>query len=301
MIDWRKSTPIYDPVLSSGHFVAQGELFQIGDSLLAVNDDRVPHWHDTYELGYVREGCGIIVMGQEEHCFEPGQVYIINDLKPHMGYTTGTASTLFVVHFHPTILDDGWVGRMGQKAHVPFLPHFGLTSPLIPLGDPITPMVRNILDDIRRESLARETAWEIIIGGLILNAVGLLARWLLQDARMVIENQQQREALQRIDSALRLIDTQFSDSISLSDMAHAAHVSRSYCCELFQHALNTTPIAYRNARRIAEARRLLKHTDLAINEIALQVGFGTVQEFNRLFRRECERTPSQFRAQFAEF
>jgi AraC-like DNA-binding protein len=301
MIDWRKFTPLYDPGLSSGHLLTRGELFQIGDSPLPVNDYRVPHWHDTYEIGYVRDGCGIIVMGQEEYSFEPGQVYIINDLKPHMGYTTGPPATLFVVHFHPTILDDGWVGRMGQKAHVPFLPHFGLSSPLIPMDDPITPQVREVLDSIREEALARETAWEIIIGGLILKSVGLLARWLLKDTRMITEDHQQREALKRINPILHLIDVQFRDPISLADMAQVGHVSRSYCCELFQCALNTSPIAYRNTRRIAEARRLLKHSDLTVNEIALQVGFGTVQEFNRLFRRECDLTPSQFRAQFTEF
>lgn len=301
MMDWRKSMPIYDPGLSSGHLSAQGELFQIGDSELLVNDYRVPHWHDTYELGYVRAGRGIIVMGQQEHVFEPGQVYIINDLKPHMGYTTEAGSTLFVVHFHPTILDDGWVGNIGQKAHLPFLPHSGLPSPLIPLDNPITESVRDVLDNIRQEALDRETAWEIIIGGLILKAVGLLARWLLQNEDFSADDRQQREALKRIAPALRLIDARFNEPVSLSDMASASHLSRSHCCELFQQTLGTTPIAYRNARRIAEACRLLKNTDMMISEIALQVGFSTVQEFNRLFRREHHLTPGQFRTRFAEF
>ena len=62
-------------------------------------------------------------------------------------------------------------------------------------------------------------------------------------------------------------------------------------------ALGTTPISYRNGLRLAEARRLMQTTTLTIHDIAYHVGFQSVQEFNRLFRRETGCSPSQFRMQ----
>jgi AraC family transcriptional regulator, melibiose operon regulatory protein len=123
----------------------------------------------------------------------------------------------------------------------------------------------------------------------------MLARWLLKDTPTSTDDRQSREALKRISPILRLIEENYSEPLSLGDMARAGHLSRSHCCDLFRLALNTTPIAYRNARRISEGRRLLKYTDMSIHQITHEVGFSSVQEFNRLFRRECDLTPTQFR------
>jgi AraC-like DNA-binding protein len=299
MPDWRKLTPVYEPRLSSAALMAHGQLFSIGDAHLSAKDYIAPHWHETYELGFVCSGEGIIVLGEQEFPFVPGQVYIINHLQPHMGYTDNDYARLFVVHFLPSILDEGWVGQMCKEAHTPFSHDFGY-SPLVPLHDPVTLPARALLEAIQDEWERRDAAWQIIIGGLLLQVVGQLTRRALARPDRQPTNYQQREALQRIEPILRLIETRYAEPISLDEMAQIAYVSRSHCCALFQTALKTTPITYRNARRLAEARQLLKNTNQTIQEIAHRVGFSSVQEFNRLFRRESGYTPSEFRQRFAE-
>ena len=89
-----------------------------------------PHWHSTYELGYVQQGHGIIAMGRLAHTFRPGQVYIINDLVPHMGYCeVEENAVLTTIHFHTSILDEGWLSNTKREAHLPFLTDFGSNSP----------------------------------------------------------------------------------------------------------------------------------------------------------------------------
>jgi AraC-like DNA-binding protein/quercetin dioxygenase-like cupin family protein len=296
VLNWKTLTPQYLDALSGASLLAQGELFSVGDVTLSAAAANAPHWHDSYELGFVRSGTGIIVLGQQEYAYTPGQVYIINSFDPHMGYAGNPYSRLFVVAFHPTILDDGWIGHMRREARAPFLPDFGAEGPLIPLDDPVTAPVRGLLREIRREAIARATLWDVVAGGLLIQAIGYLARRVLQRARPSPARQERRKALQRIGPILQMIQQRYADPLSLAEMADVIHVSRPHCCALFKTALGTTPITYRNARRLAEARRLLCQTDLTVQEIAYRVGFSTAQEFHRLFRRETGTTPTQFLA-----
>lgn len=295
MLNWRGLTPVFAPALSGANLLAQGELFWVGDGQLTSHDRLAPHWHDTYEMGFILSGSGIIVLGAQEYTYQPGQVYIINDLEPHMGYTDEALAELFVIHFHPSLLDDSWIARIRSEAHVPFSPDFNRQGPLLPLDDPYTPLVRAILQDIRQESALRRPAWEVIVGGSIFQATGHLARRLLQQTDPNHYDPRRRHAFQQIRPILHLVETRYAEPLTLDDMAKAAYVSRSHCCALFQIALNTTPIAYRNARRLTEARRLLQNTDMTVREIAFQVGFSSVQEFNRLFLRETGITPTKYR------
>ncbi len=50
-----------------------------------------------------------------------------------------------------------------------------------------------------------------------------------------------------------------------------------------------------NEYRIAEARRLLRETDLAVTQVMLEAGFQTKSNFNREFLRATGKTPSDFR------
>lgn len=296
MPDWRKLTPVYVPALSTATLLAQGNLFWLGDGELKRDAPLSPHWHDTYELGYFRSGHGFIVLGDQEHPYQTGQVYIINDLEPHMGYSESETTSIFVVHFHPRLVNDSWLGQVRTETHLPFLPDLNTDGPLLPLEDSTSEILREILGTIRSEAAGHGSAWEVVVGGLILQGVGHLARRLM--SKTSLPDQKRREALQRIRPILHLIERRFSETLTLDDMANAAHVSRSHCCALFQTALNTSPIAYRNSRRITEARRLLQHTDKTVRTIAYEVGFSSVQEFNRLFLRETGMTPTACRRLF---
>lgn len=294
---WRTLTPIFDTGLSSGNLVAQGEVFAIVDSFITATQLDPPHWHDTYEIGYILQGSGFMVMGKRVYPYVAGQVYVINDLEPHRTYSDESDTRMFVVHFHPSLLESGWIGQMRREVRTPFLPQFGQNGPLLPLYDPLTVPIRDLLEKLREEALQRESLWDVIASGLLFQAIGLLARQVTQAVEYSPEELQRRKALKRLQPVLQLLQTRYTEALSLDEIANAGCLSSSYCCELFQAAFSTTPIAYRNGLRLSEARRLMQTADLTIHEIAYRVGFQSVQEFNRLFRRDTGCTPSQFCAQ----
>jgi len=53
-----------------------------------------------------------------------------------------------------------------------------------------------------------------------------------------------------------------------------------------------------NGLRLEEARRLLRTTDLGVAEVAFKVGYGSVPHFNRQFREQWGRTPTEEREAF---
>ncbi|MBE2272603.1 MAG: AraC family transcriptional regulator [Anaerolinea sp.] len=300
MINWQSLTPVYVPVLCSTHLVEHDRLFHLGPGELHRNAPQARHIHDCYEIGVITSGYGVFVVGDEEYQFETGQVFIINDLQPHMAYTADECETvgLFVVHFHPAIVTDSWITKMRSETWLPFTLDFNRSGPMIPLHDPTTPILCDLLNQIWDEAERQEHAWEIITGGLLIQAAGYLARRLLDEQETPPQYHERREALRKISPALRLVESRFAEPLTLDDMAAAAMVSRSHLCALFSTALDTSPIAYRNSRRLVEGERLLRSTDRPVHEIAYVVGFSSVQEFNRLFLRYTGMQPSQFRRSF---
>jgi len=292
---WRTLTPIFDTSLSSSALIAQGEVFAIVNSFISSTQLDPPHWHDTYEIGCVLKGRGIMVMGERVYSYVSGQVYVINDLEPHRSYSDDEDTQLFVVHFHPDLLESGWIGQMRREARTPFLPQFGQNGPLLPLDDPLTMPIRALLGVLREEARQHQPLWDVIASGLLFQAIGLLARKMTQAIAYTPEELQRRRALKRLQPVLQLLQDHYKEALSLDELASAGSMSSSYCCELFQAALSTTPISYRNGLRLTEARRLMQTTDITIHDIAYHVGFQSVQEFNRLFRRDTGCSPSQFR------
>jgi AraC-like DNA-binding protein len=186
---------------------------------------------------------------------------------------------------------------MRREARTPFLPQFGQDGPLLPLHDSLTVPIRTLLEAIREEALLQKPLWDIIVSGLLFQAIGLFARQMMQTIEYTPKELQQRRALKRLQPVLQLLQDRYTEALSLDELASAGSMSSPYCCELFRLALSTTPISYRNSLRLMEARKLIQTTDLTIHDIAYRVGFQSVQEFNRLFRRDTRCSPSQFRGE----
>ena len=59
-----------------------------------------------------------------------------------------------------------------------------------------------------------------------------------------------------------------------------------------------TFIEYINDTRISYAARWLIETDLSIGEIGFKCGFNNIANFNRVFKKAKNCTPSEFRSEF---
>lgn len=99
----------------------------------------------------------------------------------------------------------------------------------------------------------------------------------------------------RIKQMLQYIEENYSNEITLNDIALSANISKSEALRCFKNCLDCSPIKYLIRFRINEAVKLLLIADKSISEIATQCGFEDTSYFNRMFKKELNITPGEYR------
>ena len=82
---------------------------------------------------------------------------------------------------------------------------------------------------------------------------------------------------------------------TVGEAAEAMAVSRSTITHSLREDTGKTFSQHLASVRIREAKRLLAYTDLSLSEIASRCGFSDQSYFTKVFRREINLTPGQFR------
>lgn len=95
--------------------------------------------------------------------------------------------------------------------------------------------------------------------------------------------------------ALRFIERKCLAPLSLDDIAAAVGRSATYVTTALKQATGRSASQWIVSGRMAEARRLLLHSDERIDIIAERVGYADATHFIRMFRREHGATPAAWR------
>jgi AraC-like DNA-binding protein len=135
--------------------------------------------------------------------------------------------------------------------------------------------------------------------GSMVRLLELFANQLSFFANEILIQQAEREPY-RVRMARAYISSRQTEDFSLSDVARAIHVSPFYLCKIFKKATGLTFIEFRNRLRIESAMKLLANPNQGVSEIAYSVGFQSLTQFNRLFRRIVGQSPTTFRCSLRE-
>ncbi len=103
-----------------------------------------------------------------------------------------------------------------------------------------------------------------------------------------------------ISRARKHIHAQLDEAISLPQVARIAGMSESHFCRQFKMATGMTLTEYVNRRRVEQAKHRLLHPDARVTEIAFDIGFQSLSQFNRSFARYVGMSPTQYRQRRAE-
>ena len=97
------------------------------------------------------------------------------------------------------------------------------------------------------------------------------------------------------EKAEHFIRMNFSEDISIEEIAQKLHVHPSHLMRTFKKEKGMTISHYRNLTRMKEAKDLLTNSNLSIIEIAIIVGFNNQQYFSRVFKEEVGVSPKEYR------
>ena len=111
--------------------------------------------------------------------------------------------------------------------------------------------------------------------------------------QIVLERQNAEPPL--VQRAREYVEKHKSEDLSLADVAKAAGASVFHFCKVFHKATGLKFTDYVARVRLEDARNRLLNPNLRISEIAYDVGFQSLTQFNRTFKRVFNQSPSDFR------
>ena len=93
----------------------------------------------------------------------------------------------------------------------------------------------------------------------------------------------------------KYIQGHFAENLLLEDIVSAADLSYSYGSSMFKKETGITITQYLTQVRMEEAQRLIRETNLTINEVACKVGYTDTRYFSKLFIKTVGIKPVDYR------
>jgi AraC-like DNA-binding protein len=96
--------------------------------------------------------------------------------------------------------------------------------------------------------------------------------------------------------ARKFIEEHSGEELSLRRVAKTVKINANYFSEKFKQVTGINFVEYIARTRFEKACDLLRNSNLRISEIAFAVGFQSLSQFNRVFRKLSGKSPMEYRA-----
>lgn len=98
-----------------------------------------------------------------------------------------------------------------------------------------------------------------------------------------------------IRRAILYVESNALQDISVIDMAAYVGIDRTYLYKVFKECLGMTPQKYLTEYRLDRAKHMLKYTDMAIGDVAMETGFYDSAHFVKKFKQKYNISPAKYR------
>lgn len=103
-----------------------------------------------------------------------------------------------------------------------------------------------------------------------------------------------------VRDSISFMKQNIENSITLEDIAQHVNYSTSHFSTLFSRRTSYAPMEYYNSLKIQRACTYLQFSNLKIKEIAFKLGYYDQFHFSKVFRKEMEITPKEYRTKYQE-
>lgn len=226
-----------------------------------------------FQLVYITKGKGQFSSQQIQACdIHEGTVII---LKPGEWHTYRPNET--------TGWECYWVGFSGLGTE-----NLSALNPLIKIGydEEMVGLYRKILEVSNNE----RSGYQQLLSGILIHLLAYLFY------REKDKNWKDKEVLTKIDKARLIIREKINTPISPEELAASLNMSYTWFRRMFRQYTGLAPAQYIAQLKIQKAKELLSITTKTIKEIALELGYESIDYFSTQFRKQAGQTPTQFRS-----
>jgi AraC-like DNA-binding protein/ligand-binding sensor protein len=111
--------------------------------------------------------------------------------------------------------------------------------------------------------------------------------------RLVIASRPQEPAA--VTKARHFIRENLTERLTLEDVSRHSGLSPHHFCKVFRKSAGVNLIEYINRSRVEIAKQLLVKDCARVSEVAFDIGYQSLSQFNRSFRSITGESPTQFR------
>lgn len=123
----------------------------------------------------------------------------------------------------------------------------------------------------------------------IINIASMLAKHIL------LENMLNPRHVANLERAKTFIEENLEKPFTIKDLCDNINISKSVLYKTFHSHFGCTVNDYVKIKRIEQSMKLLKETDLSIEEISQRVGFSSTSYYSRIFKGITGISPLRFR------
>ncbi len=254
-----------------------------------------------FEIMLVNEGnCYIRIEDREYHA-HPGDLVFLKPGVRHLMKAQGSA------HLHqPHIHFDLQYDDLSERVYIPIGKDMDFTDDLFLLRPDVTgcaglnireffslgesaPYVRNLILSVIDLQNSLDPADMVRKNAYLLELLSFLMKQSLDD-RPAISHE--KDLFERVNT---LIASSYNKPLPLSNICDQIGYSKNYFTHLYKEHFGYTPKQYHEQLRIDKAISYLNMQDINVTEIALTLGFETIHDFSRFFKRKMGVSPSEYR------
>lgn len=115
----------------------------------------------------------------------------------------------------------------------------------------------------------------------------------LKDNEMTVSKRHSADIIRKV---VMFIAENSTEDITIDDVAEAVGEGREKISAILKERSGRSFNDFLNIVRLEKARRIIEFTDQSISEIAYYCGFGSLRNFNRVYRKVFGESPSSERA-----
>ena len=267
-----------DDPFSTYHIENAGRSFQIP-----------VHWHDEFEIIYVRSGFLTVSISGESYIGKTGEAFVVSPGNLHlMGSQTGTVdyyTFLFPLKYISFRTDD----MLDEKLLEPLNSGHLMICPRV--KDTAKELCEQLIEIYEAKKDESESKITTQVRTKIILLQFILEMW---KKGFVIENDTSgRNTVEK--EMVSYIQQNFTGKISLREFGEQFHLSEKYISRYFKEHFHITLSQYVTYLRLEHAKQLLQVTDIPVTDVAMQSGYQNVSYFIRSFQKAYAVSPLKYR------
>ena len=267
-----------DDPFSTYHIENAGRSFQIP-----------VHWHDEFEIIYVRSGFLAVSISGESYIGKTGDAFVVSPGNLHlMGSQTGTVdyyTFLFPLKYISFRTDD----MLDEKLLEPLNSGHLMICPRV--KDTAKELCEQLIEIYEAKKDESESKITTQVRTKIILLQFILEMW---KKGFVIENDTSgRNIVEK--EMVSYIQQNFTGKISLREFGEQFHLSEKYISRYFKEHFHITLSQYVTYLRLEHAKQLLQDTDIPVTDVAMQSGYQNVSYFIRSFQKAYAVSPLKYR------